>query len=253
MQEQYAQHIGVHTAGMQMSDAYSIWSATTTIQLLSVHTRDIKEYRKYLGTGQKARFWYAPRPKKEKEDTYVDSDLGVLTELQKQLVSMHKWMRKDTGSMSEIQKVQHEEHKASLIAEVARLITKLPAHEKMGIKEMEKARYTAAARHMANFNEEQIKQIILRSQSFINFRLTTARKEDSEAITDWIEDILDASQGYKKAHTWTRGTSKAPPLPTHMWKKGKYIGHPHDMGKYLLEDWRKVWTQENSQGMPLEL
>ena len=123
----------------------------------------------------------------------------------------------------------------------------------MGIKEGEKARYIAAAKHMANFNEEQIKQIIARSQSFINFRLATARKEDSEAITDWIEDILDASQGYKKAHTWTRGTSKAPPLPTHMWKKGKYIGHPHDMGRYLLEDWSKVWTQENSQGMPLEL
>ena len=106
---------------------------------------------------------------------------------------------------------------------------------------------------MANFNEEQIKQIIGRSQSFINYRLAAARKEDSEAITDWIEDILDASQGHRKAHAWTRGTSKAPPLPTHMWKKGEYVSHPHEMGKHLLADWSKVWTQENKQGMPINL
>ena len=90
LQEQYAHHLGIRIPGNQMADAYSIWSATTAIQLLSVHTRDTKEYRKYLGDGHKARFWYAPRPKKEKEETYVDSDLGVLTELHKQFVAMHK-------------------------------------------------------------------------------------------------------------------------------------------------------------------
>ena len=64
MHEQYAQSMGVHTPGMQMSDVYSTWSATTTVQLLSAHTRDKQEIKKYLGVGQKARFWYAPRPKK---------------------------------------------------------------------------------------------------------------------------------------------------------------------------------------------
>ena len=43
MQEQYAQNLGVHTPGMQMSDVYSTWSATTTVQLLPAHTRDKKE------------------------------------------------------------------------------------------------------------------------------------------------------------------------------------------------------------------
>ena len=92
----------------------------------------------------------------------MDSDLGVLTELHKQFVAMHKCMRKDIGGMNAMQRGQHEEHKASLIAEVERLILKLPAHDKMGIKEVEKTRYIAAAKHMASFNEEQIKQIILR-------------------------------------------------------------------------------------------
>ena len=83
--------------------------------------------------------------------------------------------------------------------------------------------------------------------------MATSKKEESEAITDWIEEILDASQGYKKAHTWTRGTSKAPPLATHMWRKGKYVGHPHEMGNYLLQDWSKIWTQELAGDMPYQL
>ena len=132
MQEQYAQTMGIHTPSMQMSDVYSLWSAITTIQLLSAHTRDTKVYQKYLGVGQKARFWYAPRPKKEKEDTYVDSDLGVLTELHKQYVAMHKWMRKPTIGMNEMQKVQHQEHKAKLVSEVERLIYKTPCTWKNG-------------------------------------------------------------------------------------------------------------------------
>ena len=96
MQEQYAQKIGVHTPGMQMSDVYSLWSATTTVQMLSAYTRDKQEIKKYLSLGQKARYWYAPREKKEKEDSHVDSDLGILIELHKQFVSMHKWEKRHT-------------------------------------------------------------------------------------------------------------------------------------------------------------
>ena len=64
MQEQDAQMIGVHTPGMQMSDVYSLWSATNTIQMLSAHTRDKQEIKKYLSLGQKARYWYAPKGEK---------------------------------------------------------------------------------------------------------------------------------------------------------------------------------------------
>ena len=64
---------------------------------------------------------------------------------------------------------------------------------------------------------------------------------------------MDASQGYKRAHNWTRGTSKASQLPTHMWRKGKFIRHPHEMGSYLLEDWSKIWTQELDEEMPHQL
>ena len=133
MQEQYAQNMGVHTPGMQMSDVYSTWSATTTVQLLSAHTRDKQEIKKYLSMGQKARFWYAPRTKKEKQDSYVDSDLGVLIELHKQFVAMHKWKLKETP-IETTKLASHMEHWDHFIAEIDRLIEKLPTHAQMGIK-----------------------------------------------------------------------------------------------------------------------
>ena len=83
MQEQHAQKIGLHTPGMQMSDVYSLWSATNTVQMMSAHTKDPKEIKKYLSLGQKARFWYGPRVKREKEDAYADSDIGVIIKLHK--------------------------------------------------------------------------------------------------------------------------------------------------------------------------
>ena len=31
------------------------------------------------------------------------------------------------------------------------------------------------------------------------------------------------------------------------------MGHPHDMGNYLVQDWSKVWTQELGEGMAYDL
>ena len=54
IQECYVKHLGWHTAGMQIADIYSLWSATNTIQMMSSYTRDVKEMSKFLGLGQKA-------------------------------------------------------------------------------------------------------------------------------------------------------------------------------------------------------
>ena len=111
-----------------MSDVYSLWSATTTVQLLSSHTRDKQEIKKYLSLGQKARCWYAPRAKKEKEDSYMDSELGILVELHKQVVAMHKWKLKEPPEEA-FKMTQHIEYMDHLMAEIDRLIRKLPTHE----------------------------------------------------------------------------------------------------------------------------
>ena len=75
---------------MQMSHVYSLWSATDTVQMISVHTKDTKEMAKNLSLGQMSRFMYGHRPKHEKEETYRDTDLGILIELHKEFTSMHR-------------------------------------------------------------------------------------------------------------------------------------------------------------------
>ena len=61
-QEYHVQQLGWHTAGMQMADLYSMSYATTVIQLMSVHTRDTKEYAKHFKIGQRARYLWEKTP-----------------------------------------------------------------------------------------------------------------------------------------------------------------------------------------------
>ena len=132
--------------------------------------------------------------------------------------------------------IQHIQHMDHMEGEVNRLLPKLPLPAEIGNEQAEKMRFMAAAKHARNFSIQQMQNIIAKSQSYMNFKLAKRHKDDSNQITDWIEEILDATTGYKRAHNWTRPTSKAPPLPTHMWKKGKYYSHPHDMGDRLLQE-----------------
>ena len=45
------------------------------------------------------------------------------------------------------------------------------------------------------------------------------------------------------AHNFTRGTPKAPPLPTGLWHKGQYLGHPHVIAQVFLQQWGGLWCQ----------
>ena len=100
---------------------YSLWSATNTVQMMSAHTRDIKEMSTCLGLGQKARSWYGHRLKNDKEDACKDAELGILVELHKQFTAMHKWMTKATPTEG-AKLMQHGQHMDHLVEEVNRLI-----------------------------------------------------------------------------------------------------------------------------------
>ena len=186
---------------------------------------------------------YGRRPTHENEDSYRDSDLGILIELHKQLTAMHRWQHKSTPEEGE-QLQQHIAHIDHLVDEINSLVPKLPSHKDMGMEEPAKTRYVAALRQARDFTIPQLQTVIDKSNAIIRFMLAARRKEDATQAADWIEEILDPQTGYKEAHNWTRGTSKAPPLPTHMWKKGKYYSHPHDMGDILLKDGGSIWTQK---------
>ena len=68
-------------------------------------------------------------------------------------------------------------------------------------------------------------------------------QDKASAIEQWIDRILDASEGYRVAHSYTRGTPKAPPLPTGMRHRGKYLGHPHQIAQVYLEHLGHLWCQ----------
>eukprot|EP00973_Karenia_brevis_P003448 475493-Karenia_brevis.AAC.1 len=39
-------------------------------------------------------------------------------------------------------------------------------------------------------------------------------KHNRQGYAKWVDRILNQREGYRLAHNWTRGTPKAPPLPT---------------------------------------
>ena len=67
-------------------------------------------------------------------------------------------------------------HMDHMVAEIDRLTQKLPPPKVMGMKEADQARFITAAKHARNFSIEQMKQIITKSQSFINYRLATSKQ-----------------------------------------------------------------------------
>ena len=76
----------------------------------------------------------------------------------------------------------------------------------------------------------------------------TIKEQEQGDLTNWIDRILDPSRGYSEAHTWTRGTKKAPPLPTHLVEgevnNSVTYGHPHELGVKYVRDWGTLWTQK---------
>ena len=107
---------------------------------------------------------------------------------------MQKWMVKSPPETGE-QLLQHIRHIDHLTEEVARLVAKLPDHKSMGIEQAEKLRFIAAAKRARNFSTQQMQNIIAKNQNDMNYKLAKRRKEDSNQVADWIEEILDASMG----------------------------------------------------------
>ena len=75
----------------------------------------------------------------------------------------------------------------------------------------------------------------------------TIKEQEQDDLTNWIDRILDPEKGYTEAHRWTRGTAKAPPLPTHLvvgeGTDQRTYGPPHELGEKYVRDWGELWTQ----------
>eukprot|EP00973_Karenia_brevis_P096149 12430843-Karenia_brevis.AAC.1 len=75
------------------------------------------------------------------------------------------------------------------------------------------------------------------------------RKHDRQGYGEWVDRILNQHERYRLAHNWTRGTPKAPPLPTSATIAGVHYGHPAELGARYQKDWDQLWTHGNQQDL----
>eukprot|EP00973_Karenia_brevis_P077586 10781387-Karenia_brevis.AAC.1 len=66
-----------------------------------------------------------------------------------------------------------------------------------------------------------------------------------QGYADWVGRILNQKEGYIIAHTWTKGTPEAPPLPTAATYNGVQYGHSSELGPKFQKDWEDFWVQED--------
>eukprot|EP00973_Karenia_brevis_P048514 6733791-Karenia_brevis.AAC.1 len=55
-------------------------------------------------------------------------------------------------------------------------------------------------------------------------------KQNRQGYAEWVDRILNHREGYRLARNSTRGTPKAPPLPTSATYDGIHDGHPSTLG-----------------------
>ena len=59
--------------------------------------------------------------------------------------------------------------------------------------------------------------------------------------------MLDPKTGMSKAHTWTRGTPKAPPLPLEVTTGDTILTHPLHIGQHFVKQWTDLWAQHEDR------
>ena len=118
-----------------------------------------------------------------------------------------------------------------------------PKHEEIGLGADKWVRTLTALQRHRQLNNNAITNIRDTIQASIEYVHTLGDKDREQAFEEWIDRILDASQGYRRAHAVTRGNPKAPPLPTQIWVKDQYVGHPHEIAQIYLQEWGAFWGQ----------
>eukprot|EP00973_Karenia_brevis_P038119 5256319-Karenia_brevis.AAC.1 len=71
--------------------------------------------------------------------------------------------------------------------------------------------------------------------------ITREAKHNRAGYAEWVECILNQKEGYRLAHNWTRGTPKAPPVPTSGTDDGVHCRNPSPLGLKFQRDWEALW------------
>ena len=153
-----------------------------------------------------------PRPKRKPPENIRSKLLGYLTDIYKLLTRLKRARRREEAGVETPQGlIQHVKVMDQITAELEALLPTAPKHEQIGLEVEKWARTLAAFQRHRQFNQNALTTIRDTIQASIEHANMLENQDRKNVFDEWIDRILDASEGYRKAHAFTRGTPKAPP------------------------------------------
>ena len=126
-----------------------------------------------------------------------------------------------------------------------------PAHEGLGLDQDKWRRIVSGINNHRRLNINAINNIQQVLSAAVSHIHKLEGQDKTSAVEQWLDRILDPSQGYSLAHRVARVTPKAPPLPTELWDKDKYLGHPHlIIAQAFLDQWGGYGARRTTLAMP---
>ena len=142
-----------------------------------------------------------------------------LTHVYKLLTRAKRAQKRDEGHLSPKQLIQRIKDQDHMSDEMEVTPLQAPAQDCIGLEVDKWARTLAALRNHCQLNRKAINTVQDAIKPATGYIHVLENTHKASAIEEWIERILDTSQGYRKARAFKRGTPKAPPLPTEIWDK----------------------------------
>ena len=99
-----------------------------------------------------------------------------------------------------------------------------PSHENLILTQDKWNRALSGLKYHRTFNIPGLQTLQAILQAGINHVLNLEQLDRQSAVEEWIEKILDPTQGYRLAHSFTRGTPKAPLCHQGCGIKGNILG-----------------------------
>ena len=109
--------------------------------------------------------------------------------------------------------IPHVANMDQMTAEIGDLLPTAPKHSEVGLEAGKWARTLAALKGHRQLNNNAVTELRNTIQASIDYVRSLEDKDKKQAFDEWIERILDASQGYRQAHAFYQGSTQGPPTP----------------------------------------
>ena len=138
----------------------------------------------------------------------------------------------------------HNEHRDNLFRHFAHLEMPHEVYEYLGSHEKEWNRYFKFAHR---FNIAGIDKLVAQIGNMIEAVRKYDRQLNQDNRHEWIGASLKKGGG--ALHSYTRGTTRAPPLPTSILSETGPLRHPVDKHAYYQKFWRDLWRQHKREDL----